>query len=160
MSGRDWESWIDQQIREAQEQGAFDDLPGKGRPLDLSSNPHAQDQELAFKILRDAGFAPEWIELDKAIRSKSDRARLALSRQWLWRNARLAEFADRPDRRAEVERARIEGGWHRALSVFEKEVETINAEITKLNLVVPGPRFQRFKVNAVGEVARLTGEVT
>ena len=28
-----WESWIDKQIREAQDRGEFDDLPGKGKPL-------------------------------------------------------------------------------------------------------------------------------
>jgi hypothetical protein len=32
MSGR-YEAWIDKQIREAQERGDFDDLPGLGRPL-------------------------------------------------------------------------------------------------------------------------------
>lgn len=31
--GVSWESWIDQQIREAREDGAFDDLPGAGKPL-------------------------------------------------------------------------------------------------------------------------------
>jgi hypothetical protein len=31
--GTSWESWIDQQIREAREEGAFDDLPGSGKPL-------------------------------------------------------------------------------------------------------------------------------
>jgi hypothetical protein len=31
--GMSWESWIDQQIREAQEAGAFDHLPGAGKPL-------------------------------------------------------------------------------------------------------------------------------
>ena len=31
--GMSWESWIDQQIRVAQEQGAFDNLPGAGKPL-------------------------------------------------------------------------------------------------------------------------------
>ena len=31
--GTSWESWIDQQIREAQEEGAFDNLPGAGKPL-------------------------------------------------------------------------------------------------------------------------------
>jgi hypothetical protein len=31
--GMAWDTWIDQQIREAREQGAFDDLPGWGRPL-------------------------------------------------------------------------------------------------------------------------------
>jgi len=31
--GTSWESWIDAQIRTAQEQGAFDNLPGAGKPL-------------------------------------------------------------------------------------------------------------------------------
>lgn len=29
-----FESWIDRQIREAQERGEFDNLPGAGRPID------------------------------------------------------------------------------------------------------------------------------
>ncbi|CAA9294090.1 MAG: hypothetical protein AVDCRST_MAG48-793 [uncultured Friedmanniella sp.] len=28
-----YESWVDRQIREAQERGEFDDLPGAGRPI-------------------------------------------------------------------------------------------------------------------------------
>jgi Domain of unknown function (DUF1992) len=28
-----WESWLDRQIREAEERGEFDDLPGAGRPI-------------------------------------------------------------------------------------------------------------------------------
>ncbi len=35
-SGMTWRSWIDQQIHEAREDGAFDDLPGEGKPLDLT----------------------------------------------------------------------------------------------------------------------------
>jgi hypothetical protein len=31
--GTSWESWIDAQIRVAQEEGAFDNLPGAGKPL-------------------------------------------------------------------------------------------------------------------------------
>ena len=31
--GTDWETWIDAQIRVAMEQGAFDNLPGAGKPL-------------------------------------------------------------------------------------------------------------------------------
>jgi len=33
LPGMSWESWIEQQIREAQEAGAFDQLPGAGKPL-------------------------------------------------------------------------------------------------------------------------------
>ena len=31
--GTSWETWIDAQIRVAKEQGAFDNLPGAGKPL-------------------------------------------------------------------------------------------------------------------------------
>ncbi len=33
-----WESPVERQIREAQERGDFDDLPGAGKPLDLSDS--------------------------------------------------------------------------------------------------------------------------
>src|SRR5262249_43555339 len=32
-AGQSWETWIDEQIREAREAGAFDNLPGAGKPL-------------------------------------------------------------------------------------------------------------------------------
>ena len=31
--GTSWESWVEAQIRVAQEQGAFDNLPGAGKPI-------------------------------------------------------------------------------------------------------------------------------
>ena len=178
--GRDWESWIDQQIREAQERGEFDNLPGKGRPLDLTPNPYAQDQELAFKILKDAGYAPEWIELDRAIRGKLEAARATLARRWEWCETRLRELADEPaspagrsDRGSEAERERVLAGWRQAITAFEEEVAVINKEIAELNFKVPHSRFQRPKVDAAREirgfareirgfaqeVKRLTGEV-
>jgi Domain of unknown function (DUF1992) len=33
--GAPYESWVERRIREAQERGEFDDLPGYGKPLDL-----------------------------------------------------------------------------------------------------------------------------
>ncbi|WP_153503597.1 DnaJ family domain-containing protein [Cumulibacter manganitolerans] len=33
-----YQSWIDKQIAEAEAAGAFDDLPSKGKPLDLSDD--------------------------------------------------------------------------------------------------------------------------
>ena len=34
--GTSWETWIEAQIRVAREQGAFDNLPGAGKPLPIS----------------------------------------------------------------------------------------------------------------------------
>lgn len=155
-----WENWVDQQIREAQERGEFDNLPGTGKPLDLTPNPYAQGQELAFKVLKDAGYAPDWIELDKAIRSKLESARAALCRQWQWRETRLRELSEHLDSWSEAERNRVSTGWQDAVAAFEMELEIINQEIAELNLRVPGTRFQRFRLDAACEVARLKMEAS
>lgn len=39
-SGMDWESWIDQVIRDGRERGEFDDLPGTGKPIADLNKPH------------------------------------------------------------------------------------------------------------------------
>jgi DnaJ family protein C protein 28 len=160
MSGRDWESWIDQQIREAQERGEFDDLPGKGKPLDLASNPYAHERELEFKVLKDAGYAPEWIELDKAIRGRLVQARKTLSCRWMWRTERLSELSNKSTGWAESERRRTLAGWQQAMADFHQEVIAMNGDIADLNLKVPGPQFQRRKIDPIREIKLVTGEPT
>ena len=154
----DWESWIDQQIREARERGEFDNLAGKGQPLDLTPNPYARDRELAFKILKDAGFAPEWIELDKAIRKKIDMLRGTLARNWTWSENRLVGLQGRSDGWAAAERERTLAGRRAAVASFREEVKAINKEIEELNLKVPAPQFQRSQLDADRELARLEDE--
>ena len=46
-----FESWADRQVREAMERGAFDHLPGAGRPLDLSDT--SEDWWIRAKIQRE-----------------------------------------------------------------------------------------------------------
>src|SRR5215213_528407 len=65
-----WEDLAEQRIRAAQEEGLFDDLPGRGQPLTLYDNPLAGDMQTGFRLLKNAGFAPEWIELNKEIRAE------------------------------------------------------------------------------------------
>jgi hypothetical protein len=54
-----WESAVERQIREAQERGDFDDLPGAGKPLDLSdsSDPDWWVKRLAKRENLDLGGA-------------------------------------------------------------------------------------------------------
>lgn len=58
----------DQKIREALDRGEFEDLPGKGKPLNLEDDSHLpEDLRLAYKILKNADCLPPEVELRKEI---------------------------------------------------------------------------------------------
>ncbi|MGA2026857.1 MAG: DnaJ family domain-containing protein [Syntrophobacteraceae bacterium] len=58
----------EKKIREAIDNGEFDDLPGKGKPLRLEDDRHLpQDIRLAHKILKNADCLPPELELRKEI---------------------------------------------------------------------------------------------
>jgi len=60
----------EERIREAIERGEFDDLPGKGQPLNLEDDSHLPtDLRLAYKILKNANCLPPELELRKEIRT-------------------------------------------------------------------------------------------
>ncbi|WP_433271970.1 DUF1992 domain-containing protein [Actinosynnema sp. CS-041913] len=65
-AGVSFETWIERQIREAQERGEFDDLPGAGKPLSGLSGPHDELWWVKEKIRREEGTAlPPTLRLRK-----------------------------------------------------------------------------------------------
>ena len=64
---------IEERIRKAQKKGAFDNLEGAGKPLNLKDDRHiAEDLRIAHKILKNADFLPPEIELKKEIQRTED----------------------------------------------------------------------------------------
>ena len=56
----------EQKIREAMRNGEFDDLPGKGKPLQLENLSHVPEELRAgYFILKNAGILPEEMQLEK-----------------------------------------------------------------------------------------------
>jgi DnaJ homolog subfamily C member 28 len=74
------EKLIDRQIREAMEQGKFDDLPYRGERIPLEDESAAGEWGLAYHMLRNARFAPPWIETDKEVRELLARRDAILAR--------------------------------------------------------------------------------
>lgn len=140
-----WESLIDQKIREAMEQGEFDDLAGKGEPIDLSENPYEDpDWRTAHRMLRNAGFAPAWIEERKHIDSELAAARSVLARAaTVLKNARHTEH----ERSATIR-------WEQAVTLFRTTVEELNRRINTWNLKTPGVGFQRKRIKVEQEIER------
>ena len=146
MMGR-WESLIDKKIREAMEQGEFDNLPGKGEPIDLSENPFENPEwRLAHRMLRNAGFAPAWIEERKDIDAELEAARIALARALsVLRNARNTENEEQAGVR-----------WEKKLDSFRKQIAELNRRITAWNLQAPAVAFQRKLIDAEREIERIS----
>jgi len=88
----------EERILEAQRAGAFDDLPGKGKPLkleDLSWVP--EDLRIGYMVLKNAHVLPPEAELRKDIHTLEDLlkhvedegARRALAKSIQWKMIRL-----------------------------------------------------------------------
>ena len=73
--GMSFTSWIDQQISEAEERGAFDNLPGAGKPL---PNRGEDDDGQAWirEWLRREGVSPE-VMLPEPLKLRRESAQLA-----------------------------------------------------------------------------------
>ncbi|KAH9604851.1 hypothetical protein KSS87_005733 [Heliosperma pusillum] len=111
---------VEQRIWKSMEEGNFENLPGKGKPLDLSSNPHADPAEdTLYRILSKNGCAPEWVELNKQIRTEAAEWRSALQRAWAYKmNGNDVK-------------------WTECADALKSQMNSINNKVFRYNLVVP-----------------------
>ena len=130
-----WESVIERQIREAMQDGAFDNLPHQGEPLPNDENPYAGDLGLAFHMLKNANVAPPWIEADKEVRELLARRDTMLQRA----ASGLAPSAL---------------GRERGRASLEDLVTRINAAIARVNAEAPTDRQHRRHLVLAEELAR------
>ena len=128
-----WESLVDKLIRESMERGEFDGLAGEGEPIDLSENPfEAPELRTAHRLLRNAGFAPAWIEERKDIEASFTRAWTTLARA----------------RKLYSEEVPHGARWQRAVQEFRETVAELNQRIRIYNLKAPAAGFQRKVIDA------------
>jgi Domain of unknown function (DUF1992) len=139
---------IEELIRAAMEAGKFDDLPGKGKRLKLSENPHTDPEwRTAYHILHEAGFTLPWIETRNEIEADLEKARLDLQRAWSWRES--AAEQNQPSAFTERE-------WREAVGAFREKIFALNKRIADYNLTVPSDRFQMRSLNFERELSSLT----
>jgi len=63
----------EQRIRQAQDEGQFDNLSGRGRPLILEDDSMIpEDLRMAYKILKNSGHVPPQIAEEQEIQSALD----------------------------------------------------------------------------------------
>ncbi|XP_076954753.1 uncharacterized protein LOC143629336 [Bidens hawaiensis] len=127
---------VERRIWHSMEEGHFENLPGKGKPLNLNTNPHADPAEdTLYRILSRNKCAPEWVELNKGIRDDVAEWRLRLKKAW----------------------AHKEGGdmskWDEYSDSLKVQIRSINNKVFRYNLIVPFGR-QMFGLKWEKELAR------
>jgi DnaJ family protein C protein 28 len=140
---------IEELLRQAIAEGKFDNLPGKGKPLQLDKeNPHADSAwELAYKILKDAGYSLPWIETIREIEADIESTRLELKLAWQGYLAARDEGTSANYAYAE---------WQQAQLTFREKMSVLNQRIRNYNLDVPNTRFQRPVLIYEQEVQKIT----
>ncbi len=119
-----WENIAERKIREAMAEGAFDNLKGKGQPLDLEENPYEDPSlRMAHRLLRNNGFAPAWVEEAKDL----ERA---------------------------IETAQQDLGRGLGLAAFRARIAEINRWILAHNLKTPSTQFHMRPVDAEALIGR------
>lgn len=84
----------EQRITEAQEAGAFDNLPGYGKPLELEDDSHIPPElRMSYKILKNAGYIPPELAERKEIDSLLDMLEHSQERQLRLRQMQQAGSA-------------------------------------------------------------------
>ncbi|WP_150322200.1 DUF1992 domain-containing protein, partial [Enterobacter hormaechei] len=57
------DQWAERHIRDAQNKGDFDNLPGSGEPLELEDDSHiAPELRAGYRLLKNAGCLPPELE--------------------------------------------------------------------------------------------------
>jgi DnaJ homolog subfamily C member 28 len=139
---------IEDAISRAMQEGHFDDLPGKGKPLKLDDNPYEDPAwRMANRMLKSAGFSLPWIESLRGIESDLEKAKNALARTWSGRQASLVEGKPAPQ---------VEFEWRRAQQTFREQVQSLNQRILTYNLEVPSDRFQKRLLDPEREILKIT----
>ncbi len=138
LTQRTYHSVIDRQIAAGQAERLFDDLPGAGKPLPLDDDALVPEEvRVGYRMLKGAGFAPPWIELQKNIRAEHTKLQTWLERangRWVHSNA------------VEQQRLRNE---------YRERIAELNRLILHYNLVVPPAAGQLPALRLEDELPRL-----
>lgn len=150
-----WRIVAERKIQDWIRTGGAEKLTLAGQPLDLDENPFLkQEYRLAFKILKNADMAPDWIMLGNDIEDARTALRELVRRFHVdlrHERARLREAA--PDAAHRVEE-RIRRRRERFVRDFREQAELVNNLTDRFNVAVPIMSLGRVRLIVDSELDR------
>uniref|UniRef100_A0A2D4JBJ4 J domain-containing protein n=1 Tax=Micrurus lemniscatus lemniscatus TaxID=129467 RepID=A0A2D4JBJ4_MICLE len=137
------ERLVEDLIQESMAKGDFDNLSGKGKPLQKFSDcPHIDPMTHNLnRILIDNGYQPEWILIQKEIRETIEKLRKTI-------------IASR-NKVGDPMTIQKEKQWKEVCEKFRENIKILNKRINDFNLVVPILSRQMVHFNADKEIAHV-----
>ncbi len=141
-------SWVeiiaDRKIRDAQDEGKFDNLHGAGKSLILEFDPNVPpDHRMAYRLMREANLLPDWIEAEKEIRTLQARwyERVALFRK------RTRDEAGDGSATTGFKANRLDAHRNVFLLQAARELLESKRQIERFNLIVPAVNRQMVRLS-------------
>lgn len=145
----DWNNLIEDLIEDGRQRGLFDDLPGKGKPLDLGRPGDERGQSLANQLLADNDLRPPWLAMRVAADEKIAAFRQRVEREWrrydqAWRQAQ-----------SDSVRGALALGWDDLCKEWAAEIVSLNRLIADYNLRRPSNGLEMYKLKLEHELEKL-----
>jgi hypothetical protein len=135
-------------IEDGRRRGLFDDLAGKGRPLDLEQNLFEGTNTLANKLMKDNDIRPAWLNQRVEAVEQIDRLRGEIARQWM----RYRTAFDQAQ--SDNHRPALSIGWDDLCRGWQTSIERLNKEIDSYNLKRPPGQAELLKLRLADELHR------
>lgn len=121
-------------IQKAMDEGQFEHLHGRGKPIKLEENPYEPEEwRASFRLLKHNNFTLPWIATWLDIEHDREVARLKLRNVYQQKATGQA--------------------WDRAREEFMLELARLNRRILEYNLIVPSAVFQKPQFDPEREIA-------
>lgn len=147
-----WRDLVSQRIEDAMHAGLFDNLRGKGKPLDPAPEPHvAPDMQMANSLLKNNDLTPAWIADRNATLAEIERFRAKLQQ------AILDFQAGRKAARTQAAQTAIEQRWQTQLAAWQEEIRLLNRRIELQNFKQPVTFLEIVKLRLADEIKRAGG---
>lgn len=145
----EWSDLVSQRVEEAMRRGDFDNLSGRGKPVDVTGDPFVpSDQQMAFKLLRNNDLVPAWIGDRKAMLRRIEEFREQLAT--IAGQAHKAWTTAQDDNR----RHEVAERWTQWVLRWEEDIRELNKQIGDLNMKQPSIRLEVFKLRLDDELRR------
>ena len=145
----EWTDIVGKRIKEAMRRGAFDNLPGRGKPVDTRGDSLVpEDQRMAFKLLKNNDLIPSWIGDRNLILREIEAVRAEIQSRGQAMQTTYNRTTD------PVEAEALRQAWNRTIAGWEARVVNLNKRIVTQNLQQPADHLEIIQLRFEEELRR------